>query len=335
MLTCCGGIRIDTVITVEGTARINEMGGNAIFSAGGARLWRDDVAILGRIGDNFPQQWLRDLAARGFDVRGIRNIGGIQDHRTFYAYIDRDTRVDTDPAFHFARIGAPLPPELADYTSSTRGQDNLDAYEPLTVTPEDLEALPVASLTALHIAPGSILTQRNLPPAARARGAACVSVDPSERLVKPEMQSHLEDVLARIDVFLPSDMEVASFFRDDPAMAGDPAAAARWFAARGPRVVVIKRGSRGAYVYAHEHDRAWHVPALAVDVVDVTGAGDSFCGGFMAVYSRTTDPLEAAVCGAATASFTIEDYGAARLLTATRRDALDRAASIRAGVVPE
>jgi len=326
-------MRIDTVITAEGTARINEMGGNAVFSAGGARLWRDDVAILGRIGANFPQEWLHDLARRGFDVRGIRNIGGIQDHRTFYAYVDRDTRVDTDPAVHFARIGAPLPPELLDYTSSTRGQDDLTAYEPLTVTPTDLDALPSGTLDALHIAPSSILTQRNLPPAARARGAACVSVDPSERLVKPQMQPQLEEVLARIDVFLPSDMEVASFFRDDVAMAHDPAAAARWFAARGPRVVVIKRGSRGAYVYAREHDRAWHVPALAVAVVDVTGAGDSFCGGFMARFSQTDDPLDAAICGAATASFTIEDYGAARLLTATRSDAVDRAAEIRAGVV--
>ena len=329
MLICCGGLRTDYVITAEGEARLMQMGGNAIYAAGGARLWRDDVAILGRVGGNFPQEWLHELGERGFDVRGIRNIGGVHDHRTFYAYVDKDTRIDTDPAAHFARIGAPLPAALADSENSTRGQENMDAYEPLAVQPDDLRGVSLSAGAALHIAPSSILTQQNLPAAARARGAVLVSVDPSERLVKPAMQPLLEAVLSCIDVFLPSDMEVRSFFADRPQMAEDPAAAARWFAERGPGVVVIKRGSRGAYVYQRDGDRARHVPALRVRVVDVTGAGDTFCGGFMARFAQTGDALEAAICGTAAASFTIEDYGAGRLLDAAREDAEGRARYLR------
>lgn len=329
MLICCGGLRTDYVITAEGEARLMQMGGNAIYAAGGARLWCDDVAILGRVGGNFPQEWLHELGERGFDVRGIRNIGGVHDHRTFYAYIDKDTRIDTDPAAHFARIGAPLPAALADYENSTRGQENMAAYEPLSVQPDDLRGVSLGAGAALHIAPASILTQQNLPAAARARGAVLVSVDPSERLVKPAMQPLLEAVLSCIDVFLPSDMEVRSFFADRPQMAEDPAAAARWFAERGPGVVVIKRGSRGAYVYQRDGDCAWHVPALRVRVVDVTGAGDTFCGGFMARFAQTGDALEAAICGTAAASFTIEDYGAARLLDAACEEAEERARYLR------
>ncbi len=137
-LLCCGGLRTDFIITLESEARLMEMGGNAIYAAAGARLWRDDVAIIGRVGDNFPQTWLAELRARGFDTRGIISIGGTQDHRTFYAYIDADTRTDTNPAAHFARIGVPLPDALRDYVHSTPGQDNPNSYEPLAVTPEDL-----------------------------------------------------------------------------------------------------------------------------------------------------------------------------------------------------
>ena len=93
--------------------------------------------------------------------------------------------------------------------------------------------------------------------------------------------------------------------------------------------MVIKRGSRGAYVYQRDGDRARHVPALRVRVVDVTGAGDTVCGGFMARFAQTGDALEAAICGTAAASFTIEDYGAGRLLDAAREDAEGRARYLR------
>ena len=45
-------------------------------------------------------------------------------------------------------------------------------------------------------------------------------------------------------------------------------------------------------------------------VVYVTGAGDSFCGGFMAGYLFTHDPLQAAAYGAVSASFIVESLGA-------------------------
>src|SRR5262245_23286624 len=99
-----------------------EMGGNAVYAAAGAKIWLDDIVILARIGDSYPLGWLDDLCEFGFDIRGIRKVHGPQDHRTFYAYLDGDTRVDTDPARHFARVGAELPDALRDYVHSTPGQ---------------------------------------------------------------------------------------------------------------------------------------------------------------------------------------------------------------------
>ena len=330
-LICCGGLRTDFVITVDGQARLMQMGGNAIYSAAGAHVWRDEVAILARAGDNFPGEWIAQLAARGYDVRGIRRVAGSQDHRTFYAYIDRDTRVDTDPAAHFARIGVPLPEALRDYVHSTPGQDNPDGYGPLATRPEDLDAILNTTGkddAVLHIAPTSIRTQRFLPEAARAKGVGLVSLDPGERTMLPRLRGHIETALGGIDVFMPSDQEVRSFFGGDSTQA-EPARAARYFGALGPRIVVVKLGSQGVLVYERSKsaraDALWRLPALPTAILDVTGAGDAFCGGFIAALSQGADPVEAAVKGTVSASFAIEDYGAAHLLSVDRAEAAWRA----------
>jgi sugar/nucleoside kinase (ribokinase family) len=318
---CVGGLRTDFVITLDGRARLKEMGGNAIYTAAGARLWRDDIGVLGRIGENFPREWLAELRARGVDTRGIIHVAGAQDHRTFYAYIDADTRDDTNPARHFARIGQPVPAELSDYLHSTPGQDNPDAYEPLAVQPADLAQAfaGAAAPRALHIAPCSIRTQRDLPLAARAAGVAVVSIDPGERCMQPHLLSHIEAMLATCDVFMPSDQEVRGLLGAE-AFADDVVACARWFAARGPRVVVVKLGSAGAFIY--EDGRAQHVPALpGARVIDVTGAGDAFCGAFAAVFAQSGNPHSAALHGTVAASFAIEDYGVTALLNADRAEA--------------
>jgi ribokinase len=334
-LICCGGLRTDYIITAQGETRLMQMGGNALYAAAGARVWLDDVAILARYGDGYPLGWLEDLSAYGFDTRGIRRVSGPQDHRTFYAYIDHDTRVDTDPARHFARIGAELPAALRDYVHSTPGQDDPQRYEPLAVTPEDLEAYFRAAgehaSIALHIAPSSIRTQRHLPEVARRHGAQFVSVDPGERAMQPGLKTHVEEMLAQIDVFLPSDQEVASLLRDEPEDM-DAKQCARWFAARGPGIVVLKLGSDGALVHERASERFWHVPALPVRPVDVTGAGDAFCGGFAADLVRHGDPVRAAITGTVSASLAIQDYGPLHMLDVTEDESDHRASLLRAYV---
>jgi len=353
-LACCGGLRTDYIITAQGEVRLMEMGGNALYAAAGAQLWLRPVAILARIGDSYPLGWLDDLRAYGFDTHGIRKVSGHQDHRTFYAYLDENTRVDTEPARHFARLGLELPAALRDYVHSTPGQDDPHHYEPLAVTPEDLEAyfaagdathpLPLsldsnrlqpaedqAATAGLHIAPSSIRTQRYLPEVARRHGVQVVSADPGERAMQPALMAYVEEVLAQVDVFMPSDQEAERLFRDEPAKM-DARCCAEWFAARGPRVVVLKLGSRGALVYERGSSRFWHVPALPVRVVDVTGAGDAFCGGFMAGFVHHGDPVRAAITGAVSASFAIQDYGPLHILAATKEEADHRASLLQSRV---
>jgi sugar/nucleoside kinase (ribokinase family) len=70
--------------------------------------------------------------------------------------------------------------------------------------------------------------------------------------------------------------------------------------------VVIKRGERGQYLYDGFSRSRWMIPAYPARLAAPTGAGDAFCGGFLAGYYRTYDPLQAALHGNISASLVIE-----------------------------
>jgi sugar/nucleoside kinase (ribokinase family) len=95
-------------------------------------------------------------------------------------------------------------------------------------------------------------------------------------------------------------------------------AMARGIRALGPTIVIIKRGEHGAVLY--HQDTLFFAPAFPVDhVVDPTGAGDTFAGGFMASLSQrgemSKDHLRRAVIiGSVLASFCVEGFGVERLL---------------------
>jgi sugar/nucleoside kinase (ribokinase family) len=315
---CCGGLRIDFLITPDGQAHVREIGGNALYAAVGARVWSVRVGLLARVGENYPAGWLDALEQHGLDVSGVHVVPGTQDMRTFYAYTDSHTRTDTDPATHFARIGVPLPDDLIDYVHSTPGQDDPDEYEPLAVRPDDWpQALDGAC--ALHLSPISVCTHTSLPTRARQSSVAQVTADPGERYMVPRLRSHVEKLLQNLDVFLPSEMEVRSLLG-----AVDLWDAAAEFAHHGPRIVVIKMGDQGALVYERDLKRRTHVPPYPARVVDVTGAGDSFCGGFMVGLATTGDPIRAALYGTVSASFAIEGYGALYAMSANPVEARQR-----------
>jgi fructokinase len=61
----------------------------------------------------------------------------------------------------------------------------------------------------------------------------------------------------------------------------DPAEAARRVRAEGPKVAAITMAERGAYLSAPHFEG--HAPAVSVEVVDTTGAGDGFCAGLLSV----------------------------------------------------
>ena len=104
--------------------------------------------------------------------------------------------------------------------------------------------------------------------------------------------------------------------------------AARAIAAMGPRTLVVKKGEHGVLLFGHEN--LFAAPALPLEtVVDPTGAGDTFAGGFMGYLASAPEVNDAAlrqavVMGSTLASFCVEAFSLDRLVTLTRPEINER-----------
>jgi ribokinase len=80
-------------------------------------------------------------------------------------------------------------------------------------------------------------------------------------------------------------------------------------AAYGCEIIVIKRGEHGQYLLDAGAKTRWEIPAYDSRLVNPTGVGDSFCGGFLAGYRQTYDPVEAVLYGNVSAAIISEGVG--------------------------
>ena len=304
-----GGMRIDYLITHDGQAYLGLAGGNAHYAAVGAALWSEHVAPWARVGENYPAELLSRLEEFHFDISGLKHIAGDHDHRTFYAYTPDGRRDDTNPGFHFARIGVSMPDALSGYVHSTPGQAELSQFEPLAIRMDDWPRT-FGTAGAVHLSPSPIHSHGNIVSQIGERGIRIVTLDPGERYMVPELASNVRELLPYVSAFLPSESEVRSLFGFGVTVKDAVETLGAW----GAPLVVVKRGRNGVLVYDRESGGMWQQPAYHPvgdeGVIDVTGAGDAFCGGFMVGLATTGSPQVAARMGVVSASLVIEGYGA-------------------------
>ena len=129
----------------------------------------------------------------------------------------------------------------------------------------------------------------------------------------------LEKTIALVDVLIINDSEARQLTKDYSILV-----AANKLLGKGLKFLVIKKGEHGAYLF-HENN-IFFAPALPLEnVVDPTGAGDSFAGGFIG-YINATDDIsfnnlkKAVIYGSSVASFSIEKFGLERLKEINRED---------------
>jgi len=184
-------------------------------------------------------------------------------------------------------------PTGAAYISVADGGENAITVAPganAHLAPQDLPDL--AGVTHLVLQLETPLdTVRAYARAARTAGVAVV-------LNAAPARSLPDDLLASVDVLIVNEGELARL----AGVTGDVHVLASHVRTRGSRVIVVTLGSRGSY--ALTHDGAVRLPAYSVQVVDTTGAGDTFVGVLTACLSRSdsvADALRAANAAAALA----------------------------------
>jgi sugar/nucleoside kinase (ribokinase family) len=135
-------------------------------------------------------------------------------------------------------------------------------------------------------------------------------------------------VLKKVNIFFANDEEIRLLTGEINLVS-----AARKMLASGPSILVAKKGEHGALVFGRDF-MFGVLGRLSENVVDPTGAGDSFAGGFLGYLDKmgkVTRPnlRRAAVYGSVLASFTIEDFGIERLKRLKPGDIEERFAEFR------
>jgi sugar/nucleoside kinase (ribokinase family) len=224
------------------------------------------VAFSGKAGDDeFGRFMLRELQQRGIDTAGIA----------------------IDPA---------IPTGLSVILS--RPSDRAILTHLGSIAALRFDEIDLALLSrARHLHVGSYYLLDALRPdvprlfdEARRRGLT-ISIDTNYDPTG-KWNSHLREVLRRVDIFLPNETELLAITREDSIEAGLDRLAEI-------PIVAVKLGARGAI--ARRGSEIVHADSIPVDVVDTTGAGDSFDAGFLYGYlterSLSQSLQLACVCG--------------------------------------
>ena len=274
-----GWLTMDDIVLCDHRCRPNVLGGGALYSAVGAQIWADRVGIHSATGRPFLDSVRDAIGRRGLDTEGIGSIEG----NGLQLWLLHESETDKQQV-----------PKLT--SSSADEMDNARGPMPKAY----------AMARGFHIAPqspaGSVenaVRLHGLP------GRPVVTLDLlSDAFIDRTLYADL-GFLNSVTAFLPSEAEITRIW--------DPPDVQDWLreqaAAHGCHVGV-KLGELGSMVCDARTGVLTRVPAFPAQIVDTTGAGDSYCGGFLAGLVARRPLAECAAMGTVSASYVVEACGA-------------------------
>lgn len=289
-LVIVGTMAFDEIITP--TAESGKvLGGAATYIGLAASYANADIAAVSVIGEDFPSEYISLLSERGINVQGVEQVKG---GKSFYW--------------------------KGKYHDNMNKRDTLDTQLNVLATfnPEVPESYRDASVVMLG----------NLDPHVQQKVLDQLSPNPKRIVLLDTMNfwmdsqlSTLVEVIKRVDIITINDEEALQLSGETNLVT-----AARAIHQMGPKYVIIKKGEHGALLFYN--DEPFFAPALPLEeVVDPTGAGDSFAGGlsgYLAAEKRTDASAikEGILHGTAAASLCVGAMGTDGLALATKQDFL-------------
>jgi sugar/nucleoside kinase (ribokinase family) len=292
-LLIVGSIAFDDLDMPTGEHR-NVLGGAATYaSLAAALVARGGARIVGVVGADFPETHLDELRTRGVDTAGVERAPG----RTF-------------------RWHGRYAPDLGSRTT-------LDTQ--LNVFADFSPKIPASHRNSPFVLLGNIHPKLQVSVVEQVQKPKLVAADTMNFWISGEPAA-LAEVLRRVDLLIINDEEAREL-----SGIHNLVRAAADIRKRGPKMLVIKRGEFGALLF--DDAGAFFVPAYPLeDVLDPTGAGDSFAGGLMGYLAARGEASpgvirKAMFFAAALGSFCVEGIGPSRLLAVGRTDLAARIAS--------
>jgi len=266
-------------------ARKEILGGSATFFSLAASRFTP-VKLVAVVGGDFPPEHERLLRRKGIDLAGLEKTAG----RTFRW--------------------------KASYVKDINNPKTLDTQ--LNVFGRFRPKIPRKYKNSKSLFLANIDPDLQLDIIKQTPGAKIVASDSMNYWINTK-KAALKRVLKKVDIFFANDTEAKMLSEDHNLLK-----AARYLIKSGPKVAVIKKGEHGVLIATRR--RFFLLPAyLLEDVVDPTGAGDTFAGGFMgyiAKHKKIDDAVlrQAAAYGTVMASFACESFSVDRLAALKNED---------------
>jgi sugar/nucleoside kinase (ribokinase family) len=288
-LLIVGSVALDSIETPSGHVD-NALGGAATYSSVAASLFAP-IHLVGVVGEDFPAEHLEFLKSRGIDLAGLQVVEGGHTFRWKGDYNEDLNQAVT----HETQLGVfeHFQPELPEHY-------------------RDADFVFLANINpSLQL---SVLEQVSQP-----KLVVCDTMNLWINIAREQVL----DVFKRVDIAVLNDGEAHMLTECDNTIV-----AGRKLLELGPRAVIIKKGEHGALMFSTEG--IFSAPSYPVEeVVDPTGAGDSFAGSFTAYLASTGDLSyenlkRAVVYGGAVASVTVQDFSLNSLKKLTKEEAQER-----------
>ncbi|MFH1224064.1 MAG: PfkB family carbohydrate kinase [Pseudomonadota bacterium] len=285
-ILAAGTIAFDTLETPNGN-RERIIGGSGQHFSIAATLFTQ-VELSGIIGADFPKEHLALLNKRGVGTGNVK----ITDGKSFF--------------WHGRYKGAMNGAETLETQINV-----LAEYDPVM----NAEGKKCEVLFVANFSPDKQLKAIN-----EAEGAKIVITDTMNYWITSALED-LKKVMKRTDIFIINEHEARLLTGETNIMK-----ALHKVIEMGPRTIVIKRGEYGSFIY-RDDEKIFFAPAYPVkDLVDPTGAGDTFAGGFVGYlavspdYNNFNELKKAMLYGSSTASFAVQGFGSEGIIKATRKD---------------
>jgi len=286
-LLVVGTVAFDKISTPFGQSD-KIVGGAATYIALAASQFTKKINLVSVIGDDFPKDFLKEMKNRSIDLQGLQIKEG---EKSFFwegkYHYDMNSRDTLDTQLNVLADFDPVLPE---------------SYV-------DCDFLMLGNLApSVQL---SVLDQLGKRP-------KLVVLDTMNYWMDNAMED-LKKVIARVDVLTINDEEARQLSGEYSLVKG-----ARKILEMGPKYLVIKKGENGALLM--DRDNMFYAPAMPLEeVMDPTGAGDTFAGGFMGYLDNSRDisfenMKRAVIVGSALASYSVEKFGTERLLTLTEEE---------------
>jgi sugar/nucleoside kinase (ribokinase family) len=300
-----GNITNDFIINVDGKASNQIPGGSLLYAAAGAKMWSDEIGLVGRYSEGFPLYFLERLEMLGFDIRGVVKDSRIFESRRFFAWRDAEHLEVDNPVAHYARYGLTFPHDLLGFHIENLPSDEYiwrHIYSNFqTNLPKEF-----LNITAALICPMDFSTQVKMVNLLESNSINTMVISPSSAYMKPDYIDKLHVLIKGATAFITNETDLTNLCH---LRARDIWEMMEIISAMGCQSVLVSCGMNGYLLYDAGTGKRFKLPIYPVRWVDPTGSGEVFAGAFLGEYKNSYDLVRSLLYASVSVSIAVEGSG--------------------------